>query len=79
MIAKILKLIKRIYNWAENLFCTEPPRPKKDLVAEHRKLARGLAEINNPKSRMDRLVEQTIADYTSNSQRDREREKFFKT
>lgn len=63
MIAKILKLFKKVSNWAENLFCVEPAnrhRDKKDNLEEQMELAKVFGELNNPKSRMDRLVEQTI-------------------
>ena len=59
MIAKILKLFKRAYNWTENLFCIEPANRKKDHVKEQMELAKVFGELNNPRSRMEILTRQT--------------------
>ncbi len=83
---KITKLLERIFKRIKHLFCatsgdlkmTKERSDKKDLMREHTEAARGLAELNNPKTPQEILMRQTIADYTKSNQRVKERERFFR-
>lgn len=51
---------------------------KEELRKQHEELARGLTEINNPKSPEEVLTNQIVADYRRSSARDKDRKRFFR-
>lgn len=72
MIAKILKLFKRGSKWVENLFCIESAdrqNDKNDQMNQHEELAKVFAELNNPPSRMEILMRQTVAERKSSERK----------
>ena len=56
----------------------DPKSDKEELRKQHAELARGLAEINNPKSPEEVLMNQVVADYRRSSARDKDKERFFR-